>query len=186
MTPSPPLSLLALRGQISTSPRSTTASTPRHMSGVWRKPLTSSSASTGRCSARRLGVRRRYYGGGVSSVYLWQNDTHLCGCFLILKGFRALFVLIRRSGRIALRHHGLLARAAHRGGDPRRGEGHGGIPSHHLHSAFPHREDRCRRRSQTERHADAPGSWCTRLLTARARSSWHSRTTRSTSPTSAR
>lgn len=28
----------------------------------------------------------RYYGNGVSSVYLWENDTTLCGCFLILNG----------------------------------------------------------------------------------------------------
>lgn len=28
----------------------------------------------------------RYYGNGVSSVYLWENDTTLYGCFLILNG----------------------------------------------------------------------------------------------------
>ena len=27
-----------------------------------------------------------YNNSGVSSVYLWESDNHICGCFLILNG----------------------------------------------------------------------------------------------------
>ena len=28
----------------------------------------------------------RYYGGGISSVYMWDNDDNICGCFMVLNG----------------------------------------------------------------------------------------------------
>lgn len=89
-----------LRGVINTSLRSTTAPCPRLVCASWRWRLTTPSTSTETCeytpprsdwpgavtdAPPPLSLSRRYFEGGVSSVYLWDLDHGFAGVILIKK-----------------------------------------------------------------------------------------------------
>ena len=52
----------------------------------WRRMPIFFLNDTRKCILSFLTSFNRYYGGGISSVYMWDNNDIICGCFMVLNG----------------------------------------------------------------------------------------------------